>query len=91
MHKQFSRPSVTVNTVPTANREWRTVHAGTLSVGDIVPDFGKIEKVSVYGGAIMYTNPSGAVRAFGWSDPIFAFTEARAITEPSPAPEPFGA
>jgi hypothetical protein len=69
-------------------REWRTVHAGTLKAGDIIPDFGKIELVTVVGGAFDLTNPSGAVSRFGWSDPVFAFTESTSVVDPTPSGDP---
>lgn len=84
MYRKFNRPSLSVESAE-VKREWRTVHAGTLRAGDIVPDFGRIELVTAVGGAFDLTNPSGAVTRFGWSDPVFAFTESTSIVDSTPS------
>lgn len=90
--RPFTRPSVSIGE-DAPKKEWRLSHAGTLREGDVVKDFGLIEKLEVLGGAFQFTNPAGASTMFGWATEVRAFTAHGddATLPASPAPEPFGA
>ena len=42
--KPFSRPSVNVG-FSSVKRDWKIVPVNTISVGDIIPDYGKVTEV----------------------------------------------
>jgi hypothetical protein len=73
--RPFARPAVSLG-ARDVRRNWRTIPAWTLHVGDTVAEHGLVALVTRQDRAVEVQFMSGKRETFGPRDHVFAFTEA---------------
>ncbi len=75
--KPFQRPSTSITAAEVA-REWRTVAAREIAVGDTVPGIGTISDLKVVGHHVVVAGGLGNTATWRTEEPVFAFTAVTA-------------
>lgn len=70
--KPFSRPGINLDK---STKQWQTVTADRLSVGDTVADHGEIDNLERHGNNFYVHYVSGSVAVYHISESVFSFTE----------------
>ncbi len=74
--KPFSRPSVSLSD-PEEKRDWKLLPASDLTPGDIVRNYGKVEKVSTDVGVTVVLWLNGTTASFESGDSVHAFVRVQ--------------
>jgi len=75
--KPFQRPSTSV-AAPGVKREWASVPAEKLEVGDTVPGIGTIDEIKTVAHHVVVAGGLGNTTTWRLDEPVFAFTAATA-------------